>query len=157
MIRQGLNNETIEKETQHICQEFKHEAEKYFEGIIHMAVRRKENIILESTGSSDLSLNYIKENILYARSNNYRVVVIFPYAPINVINSRDKDGKIIKTSLQSAHNYSCEHFYIIADICDEVVIKDSTTNNDTIYHRRNDIVLFENKAALKVLPVVLSK
>jgi len=172
MIKQGIHRNKIEKESEYIYRNYRDEADRRSEFLLKRALDECKNIVFETTGGSEHAILYLKKIIPEIKNKDYKVKIIFPHAPINIIKERvyvrGEAARRLPSEnfIEAAYEYACKNFGDIANICDEVEITDST--NGSILYRKSEersssrsgyakqnIVLIHDDKNIQSLPIAL--
>jgi predicted ABC-type ATPase len=162
MIKENINKQEIEKRANYIYQSFRDEADRQSEILLNDSIKNRRNIVFETTGGSKRSISYLEKIIPEISDKNYRIKIIFLHAPIYIIKDRvyirvSNIGRLPSEEfLEDAYKYACDNFKIIAEMCDEIIITDSTIMpSRNIYHRCNDFINIYDIASISKLPISL--
>lgn len=164
MISKGVDRKIIERQAYYLYQRFRDTADRKSEELLYSSIAAGKNIVFETTGGSQRAIMYLKGIVQHVRVRKYNVKVIFPHAPISIMNERIYDrgkdtGRLPSEEfIKSSYNYACENFPEVANICDEVLVNDSSGFvSKTIYQRCGHEIDFVDLESINKLPSSMIK
>lgn len=163
MITEGIDRTQIEKQATYIYQSFRDAADRKSEILLHRAITAHNNIVFEITGGSESAISYLEKIITLIKAQGYWIKLIFPHAPVSLMQSRVytrglSTGRLPSRDLiASSYAYACDHFHFIRGLCNEVAVADSTvTPTIYIYHCYGDRCILHDRDRLAKLPLNLT-